>query len=225
MDKRCQEVDFKLVRSKRKTIALYVRRGGEIEVRAPNHVSLTFIKQFVEKKGQWIARQRATLTNLPEFHEPCYYEGATHYFMGELRQISLGAICTGLASITLQVKDSNKDAIYRSLQRWYRKQAEIVFNDRHKYWRLRLNHFSFQESAVVLRKMKRRWGSCSSSGVITLNTQLIKYPVTCIDAVIVHELCHLLEFNHSKRFYRLMDEAFPDWQKADKLLRKLSLCY
>jgi len=73
--------------------------------------------------------------------------------------------------------------------------------------------------------MKRRWGSCRRNGKITLNLALMKYPLECIDAVIVHELCHLLEFNHSPRFYRLMTRAMPQWKTWDRMLTELAQRY
>ena len=65
---------------------------------------------------------------------------------------------------------------------------------------------------IKLRKMKRQWGNCSLKGIITLNTALIKAPEICIDYVILHELCHFAEHNHSPRFYRLLTQVMPDWK-------------
>ncbi|HBO91632.1 MAG TPA: metal-dependent hydrolase, partial [Gammaproteobacteria bacterium] len=68
-------------------------------------------------------------------------------------------------------------------------------------------------------------GPCRSNGKIIINTHLARYPLNCVDVVIVHELCHLLEFNHSRHFYRLMDQAMPDWKTHDAMLNRLSLLY
>jgi len=68
--------------------------------------------------------------------------------------------------------------------------------------------------------MKARWGSCSSLGEVTLNLELIKHPIHVIDYVITHELCHLIEFNHSPRFYELMVQAIPTWKKSKEDLEK-----
>lgn len=62
------------------------------------------------------------------------------------------------------------------------------------------------------------WGSCSASGKITLNPQLVKAPRDCIDYVILHECCHLMEHNHSERFYRLMGQVMPEWEDVKKRL-------
>jgi len=76
-------------------------------------------------------------------------------------------------------------------------------------------------SEVKFRKMKSRWGSCNSKGVITLNKKLIKTPEICIDYVVVHELAHLKYFNHSKRFHALVDRYSPDAKKAKEILSRV----
>ena len=66
--------------------------------------------------------------------------------------------------------------------------------------------------------MKTQWGSCSPAGLITINPHLVKASRECIDYVILHELCHIAEHNHSERFYRLMQQVMPQWQKTKKRL-------
>src|SRR5690606_33372808 len=66
--------------------------------------------------------------------------------------------------------------------------------------------------------MQTQWGSCSPNGRITLNPHLVKAPRECIDYVILHELCHIAEHNHSERFYRLMNQVMPKWEKTKERL-------
>ena len=74
---------------------------------------------------------------------------------------------------------------------------------------------------IKLRKMEKRWGSCSNDGLILLNPELISAPLDCIDYVIVHELCHLKEYNHNRRFYQLLSMALPNWEECKAKLNKL----
>jgi predicted metal-dependent hydrolase len=68
--------------------------------------------------------------------------------------------------------------------------------------------------------MARRWGSCSKSGAILLNTELVKTPVDCIDYVIMHELCHLKEHAHNNGYFKLLSRHMPDWEKRKERLEK-----
>ena len=121
--------------------------------------------------------------------------------------------------------DDSEARVAGRINRWYREEAQILFQERHAYWTEQLAFLELPESWVEVRVMKRRWGSCRRNGKITLNLSLMKYPLECIDAVIVHELCHLLEFNHSPRFYRLMTRAMPHWKKWDRMLTELAQRY
>jgi hypothetical protein len=78
----------------------------------------------------------------------------------------------------------------------------------------------FKPTGLVIRTMKRRWGSCSNKGVITLSTELIKLSDLYIEYVITHELCHLKHQNHGPQFYKLLSEVFPEWKTIRKELRK-----
>jgi predicted metal-dependent hydrolase len=72
--------------------------------------------------------------------------------------------------------------------------------------------------AIRILTMQTQWGSCSPKGNLTLNPLLVRAPRECIDYVILHELCHIAEHNHSERFYRLQNQVMPDWQRHKKLL-------
>ena len=76
------------------------------------------------------------------------------------------------------------------------------------------------EFRVLVHPQKSRWGSCSATGKVTLNTLLVLFPSEVVDYVILHELCHKFEMNHSERFKQKMDELCPDWQGRDAMLRQ-----
>ncbi len=77
------------------------------------------------------------------------------------------------------------------------------------------------EPQVRIREMTRRWGSCGPRGIITVNLELLKAPVSSVDYILAHELCHRLEMRHSKRFYTLLRRAVPDWEQARERLNLL----
>lgn len=218
-------IPYQLVRSRRKTIAIHVYRNGQVEVRAPKQAPRLLVERFLLDKLPWIEKKREEWQALPDPHQLSFKPGSVHYFLGEPHELNFGSDDPALAQITLRPRQRDETSIKRALERWYRQQAFQVFEERHKFWCDQLHHLSLPDSEIKLRKMKARWGSCSRHGTITLNTQLVRYPLPCVDGVIVHELCHLLEFNHSPRFYGLMDQAYPSWKASDKLLKELALQY
>ena len=216
-------IEYRLTRSKRKTIAIYVSSEG-VEVRVPYQVSARQAHEFVCEKQHWIEKQLSTIAARPQSYQPQWRWGSQHYFLGEPQLLDCH---TGQnADYLLNGKPSDSaELVKRQIQRWYRQQAQQVFSERHQFWCVQLADMGFPDSYIEPRMMKRRWGSCRPSGKITLNTNLVKYPLQCIDVVIVHELCHLHEFNHSPRFYALMSRALPQWKRFDQMLNELSLQY
>jgi hypothetical protein len=78
---------------------------------------------------------------------------------------------------------------------------------------------NFKPTGLVIRSMKRRWGSCSNRGKITLSTELIRLADIYTEYVIIHELCHLKQHNHGPKYYELLSELFPEWKRVRKEMR------
>ncbi|OUS29431.1 hypothetical protein A9Q99_10070 [Gammaproteobacteria bacterium 45_16_T64] len=226
-----------MVLSKRKTIAIIVKPDQSVEVRAPRRVSKREVESFLQLKQAWVLSKLNEFSLRPAPHQPIFELGASHYFLGEPHRLvdATKAIQGQQMGLALSYEDdviplrsidgATSAQVERKLDQWYRVEALALFQERHDYWREQMEEFLLPESVVTLRKMKRRWGSCSIHGKITFSTALAKYPLQCIDSVVVHELCHLLEFSHNQRFYGFMDQVYPDWKLGDKLLQSLSWQY
>jgi len=118
-----------------------------------------------------------------------------------------GYICISLPNT------ADKNEIEKLLKDWYRKHAKKRFENYLTESFLFMKKHGIPYPHLVVQEMKTRWGSCSNSGRITLNLNLIKHSSLCIQYVIVHELCHLKYHNHSKDFYNLLKKVMPDWEK------------
>ena len=115
--------------------------------------------------------------------------------------------------ILVIARDKNDRAsIKHLLNSWYRQQCLRVFSERIEAWYPRFERYAIQRPRVFIRQMRSQWGSCTESGKMTLNLKLIQVPRQFIDYVIVHELCHLIEHNHSTAFYALLTRIMPDWK-------------
>ncbi len=117
-------------------------------------------------------------------------------------------------------KTDDYDAIKRLLYKGYKREAEQYLPLLLKKVLVEHKNQMFRPSGLIIRTMKRRWGSCSNKGVITLSTELIKLSDLYIEYVIAHELCHLKQHNHGSKYYKLLSEVFPEWKSARKELRK-----
>ena len=229
--------EFDLKRGKRRTIALHVDRLGRLEVRAPHWVSRRAIIEFVIEREAWIDAQRARLARQPAFEEPEFREGGRVRLFGQPRCLQLNgpaALCFSpqpadagqdtlleepLMPLVLPVAtDAVAGAIEAAYRRLLRAHLLAYLTERLAWWRKHDAINDIPDLDVRIRLMKRRWGSCRRDGRLPFSESLGKYPPECIEAVIVHELCHLRHFNHGKAFYALLGSVLPDWRSADRRL-------
>lgn len=108
----------------------------------------------------------------------------------------------------------------KTLSTWLKKYIKTTYQNHLKYW-----YEQFEENIPIpnlkIRKMKTRWGVCNTKNYnITLNTELIKYDIECLDYVIVHELSHLIEPNHSKAFWNIVSKYYPNYKQTRKKLKE-----
>lgn len=123
--------------------------------------------------------------------------------------------------IQVFVHQRNPEAVRVALNDWYRGRARIVFGERLAAIASSLRWMR-EAPPLRLQVMKVQWGSCSPGGRLTLNPHLVKVPRECIDYVLLHELCHLKEHNHSKSFYRLLERQLPQWRRKKERLDELA---
>lgn len=119
--------------------------------------------------------------------------------------------------LEVSVRAKSGDKVKELLTDWYKARAKETFAKRLDAM---LEQALWVEERPPLRilTMQTQWGSCSPNGRITLNPHLVKAPRECIDYVILHELCHIAEHNHSERFYRLMGQVMPKWEMTKERL-------
>jgi len=109
------------------------------------------------------------------------------------------------------------------LNNFYRSELQQQLDKYLPYWEARLG---VKANAISVRKMKTKWGNCNTDTKrILINLELAKKPVECLEFILVHELVHLLERHHNKRFVALMDKHLPDWRERRNLLNSLPLAY
>lgn len=208
-------ISFQIVRSRKrkKSISIQFINDSTLRVLAPHFLSNKDIQHFIVQKKAWInskwqqRQQRQKLVSADEQAQQAWLFGKCYPLY--IKQASKVSITLKASQLLLTLPNLTRQQSV--LSKWYRAQAQSYFDERLVALAEPLPWVK-TVPPLKLRAMRRRWGSCNSEGLITLNTHLIKAPKACIDYVILHELCHLQEFNHSKRFYQLMGQVCPQWQ-------------
>ena len=220
-----RQIDCEIVRSQRRTVAIQIHPDKRIELKVPLLYNIDEVEPFLVKHHRWIFNR----LDAPEkkSREPKkFVDGEMHYFLG--KQYPLRIIISPENTVEFRddtiivyAKYNVSDLIAVLLERWYYQQAHQVFQEISIPLMKQMEKYNVFPQSFTIKKMKTRWGSCSSKGSINLNLDLIKLPEGCIKAVILHELCHLVHMNHSKEFYALMTAEMPDWKVWDKQLKFL----
>ena len=219
-----RKIDCEIKRSRRKTIALYVFPDARVEIRVPLLYNVNDVEPFLIKHSRWLFnRLDSKCDNVIAAKR--FVDGELHYFLGKQYPIKVNAASRSSVvfkddMIHISCRDtSNVSKISDILDCWYLEQAKRVFQEISIPLIKQMAKYNVAPKSFSIRKMKTRWGSCSRKGSISLNLHLIKLPEPCIKEVILHELCHLVHFNHSKEFYALMTAEMPDWKLWKKELR------
>jgi len=209
----------KIIRSSRKTVALEITDGLELVVRAPNFLSMYDIEKIVKRKSKWIENTRNKLQKRTKGnHKKLFEIGDIFYLKGE--KLKLHSIFAGKNKIVLQdnniilfkMPGKNPRELFIS---WYKRQAKDFINQRLRQYSEVLGLYP---SSVRITSAKKRWGSCSGKNSINFTYRLIMVPVKIIDYVIVHELIHIEEKNHSRRFWEKVEAIIPDYRDRRKWL-------
>lgn len=201
-------------------VLIKVQSDASVIVLAPERSTDQDVIAAVKKRSRWIIKQQNEFKQLAEHYLPRkYISGETHYYLG--RQYTLKVNESNNSSITLIkgqfLVHTNQNKVKKLLNNWYRAKAKEIFKKRFEII-VQQTLWVEKQPPIIVREMKSQWGNCSSSGRLTLNLHLIKAPRDCIDYVILHELCHLAEHNHSARFYRLMNQVMPNWESIKNKL-------
>lgn len=210
----------------RKTMAIEVHPDGRVQVIAPFQTIPEVIQAKVEKRASWIAKQLRFFkghSSVKYVHE--WISGESIYYLGRQYRIK---ITEGNPSVKLsgkylliQVKDkTNKVKIESLVNTWYLEHARSKFQERIELLQPILDKESLILNELKIRKIGKRWGSCTSKRNIILNIELIKVPVHCIDYVLIHEICHLKHHNHGSEFWGMLLKYCPDWAKIKEKLEK-----
>jgi predicted metal-dependent hydrolase len=222
-------ITYDLILSRRKTVGISVKPDSQVTVRAPIGAPLKEIDRLVQKRAAWILRHQHKFESYARPSPPRQYiSGESHRYLGKQYRLEVTPAKNDSVKLIrgrflVTVRDNDPDRVKHLLTGWYRRQARRIFAERLEvnYPIIRRDETPYPE--LKIRLMKKRWGSCSATSRINLNLRLIQAPKPYIDYVIIHELCHLIEHNHGRAFYALMDRLLPDWRQRREALNQLDI--
>ena len=225
-----QLITYTLKRShKRRSIGLRIDERG-LTVSLPLRATETWLESVLQEKSAWVADKLAnwqTRKTAPQ----SWQDGASLIFRGEefvLRvvpsvrtqppQLSANELLVYL--VRPDAADRGAAQIEKLVSHWYRRQAQQVFEECVAYF---VPMMKVAPQQIKLSNAQTQWGSCTAQGVVRLNWRLVKMPLHLIDYVVAHELAHLLEMNHSARFWQVVETVCPDYRQCRAELRSYGI--
>lgn len=200
-----KEIEFELTYSKRKSLGITITLELQVLVTAPEGASLNKIKAVVRKRAPQILKQENFFLSFhPKTPARKYVAGESHLYLG--RQYTLRVKEGKKNDVhrkrnTIEVTKTSKKQVKKVLVKWYREEAKRKFAEITEPWMEQFKKYKVKPNGIYLQAMPTRWVSCTPKGRIILNLELIKAPQRCIEYVIVHELCHLVHHEITRKSF------------------------
>lgn len=225
------QIPYEIIRSKRKTISIAIAVGGKVTVKIPLRATKADVTKLLENKGDWIynaykkqvTRQRGGIEVKEGAIIPLLDRTFRLHIVCNPARHTAGISVVEGVQYSQEVKDllvvetplTDSDFIIECLESWYKKNARNIIT-------MRVEHYAkvmrITYGRISIRSQKSRWGSCSSAGNLNFNWHLVMMPSKILDYVVIHELAHRIEMNHSKQFWGIVSNICPEYK-----LRKLWL--
>lgn len=210
-------LNVQLIRSKRrrKTISLRIKEDGKIVLYVPYHTPKGEIERFIKEKESWVIKKISEKERSIKETEKAFIPGEKFLYLGESYPFEIRGSDHQEPSLKLSFgkfildQDHIEEAKDLFIQ-WYKRQAKEMIAGRMDYYSNRLH---LLPKGVRITSAKYRWGSCSRDNRISFSWRMIMAPLTIIDYILIHELAHIKEKNHSKRFWNYLESILPDYRK------------
>lgn len=225
-----ERINYCVVRSGRKTVSVIIDPVDGVIVRAPQRVNDTQIQEIVKRKAPWILGKLKGVHEMVD-HPPKkeFVSGESFLYLGRNYRLKIRRTTAPQPRIrliggrfTIDVdpsvgEDTQEEVIRNALIGWYMNHAKTRLVERVDLYSSKVDASS---SKVVVKKQLKRWGSCTKNGILHFNWKIIMAPMSIVDYVVVHELCHLRKPSHSSDFWTLLRSVVPDYNERRAWLKK-----
>ena len=207
-------------RKRRKTSSIIIS-NGIVKVVVPDQISDFTIKELINKRMPWIRKKLKDELNITPGIVKNYVDGESFMYLGNnyklksfVGNVSFVKVLSDYINVSLPKK--SKENIKSLLERWYEEKAiEILTEKTNRYAKI----IGVSPTAISVGDYKSKWGSCSIEGKISYNWKIIIAPSRVLEYIVIHELCHMLEHNHSKEYWRHVNTYCKDFKESRKWLR------
>lgn len=212
-------IDYRLVYKKRKTLGIYIDVYGNIELRVPPTTKEGAVHRLLEEKWAWILRhQQEQREKTKGFKEKIYRDGEEMLYLGQHYPLKVIVDATRKnfsvalidEALVIQGPGADEDQMKQVMTSFYKKQCKQIIDQRIRYWQ---SNFKVKPRKISIRSNKKHWGTCNSNRELTFNWRLAMAPLSVVDYVVVHELCHMVHMNHDRSFWRLVGKLMPDYKE------------
>ncbi|WP_352418880.1 SprT family zinc-dependent metalloprotease [Proteiniborus sp.] len=224
-----QIIEFTVEYRKRKTLEIRIEPPDNISVIAPKRASEKDILRMVETKANWIVKKLSELKEIEKLKKNKeYVNGESFMYLGRYYSLEIiidetvskpiTKLYQGKFYITTNTRD--QDNLKESMKKWYYDKSLEKILERVEHFQ---SYFSVKPNSIKVKEQKKRWGSCTSRRDILINWRISMAPADVLDYLVVHEMCHMVQMNHSSDFWKLVERIMPDYKRRRDWLRKYGI--
>lgn len=218
-------IDFEVTYRNRKTLAIQIKPPDQILVLSPANLSEEIITEKVKSKGNWIIKKLLDFKDVVYMpFDKEFINGESFMYLGRNYSVQIN-LDKNLLRPNIKLSDGKfqittpaieQDILKKALEKWYRREAKKIILKRIEFYKPK---FRVEPRQIKIKEQKKRWGSCTSKGDLLFNWRAVMAPSPVIDYVIVHEMNHLINRNHSNKFWKSVENILPDYKNRRKWLK------